>query len=162
MVAGVSQGCGDIKATAWLCSSVLADSCLTLAELMGAYEQNCSRHQVQPRSHILQQLQVGCYTYWSYASFVCVKQHEATVEWKRVCVCVYLLVYVQSVCVYCHPHSCPNILGLCIDFFHRVISRVLQLHVCSVSGFLIWLIKSDRFEKCYNVWNSLLQHQDTS
>ncbi|KAK2891438.1 protein phosphatase 1 regulatory subunit 37 [Channa argus] len=37
----------------------MGDSCLTLKEVMVAYQQNCSRHQVQPRSHILQQLQQG-------------------------------------------------------------------------------------------------------
>ncbi|XP_069028542.1 protein phosphatase 1 regulatory subunit 37 [Embiotoca jacksoni] len=36
-----------------------ADSCLTLTEVMVAYQQSCSRHQVQPRAHILQQLQQG-------------------------------------------------------------------------------------------------------
>ncbi|XP_038585177.1 protein phosphatase 1 regulatory subunit 37 isoform X2 [Micropterus salmoides] len=36
------------------------DSCLTLTEVMAAYEQSCSRHQVQPRAHILQQLQGVC------------------------------------------------------------------------------------------------------
>ncbi|XP_040917269.1 protein phosphatase 1 regulatory subunit 37 [Toxotes jaculatrix] len=36
-----------------------ADSCLTLTELMVAYQQSCSRHQVQPKAHILQQLQQG-------------------------------------------------------------------------------------------------------
>ncbi|XP_028251873.1 protein phosphatase 1 regulatory subunit 37 [Parambassis ranga] len=36
-----------------------ADSCLTLTEVMVAYQQSCSRHQVQPREHILQQLQQG-------------------------------------------------------------------------------------------------------
>ncbi|XP_049917933.1 protein phosphatase 1 regulatory subunit 37 isoform X1 [Epinephelus moara] len=35
------------------------DSCLTLTEVMVAYQQSCSRHQVQPRAHILQQLQQG-------------------------------------------------------------------------------------------------------
>ncbi|KAK2825842.1 hypothetical protein Q5P01_020056 [Channa striata] len=35
------------------------DSCLTLTEVIVAYQQNCSRHQVQPRPHILQQLQQG-------------------------------------------------------------------------------------------------------
>ncbi|TDG99311.1 hypothetical protein EPR50_G00209610 [Perca flavescens] len=35
------------------------DSCLTLTEVMVAYQQSCSRHQVQPREHILQQLQQG-------------------------------------------------------------------------------------------------------
>ncbi|XP_039642237.1 protein phosphatase 1 regulatory subunit 37 isoform X2 [Perca fluviatilis] len=36
------------------------DSCLTLTEVMVAYQQSCSRHQVQPREHILQQLQGVC------------------------------------------------------------------------------------------------------
>ncbi|XP_034050732.1 protein phosphatase 1 regulatory subunit 37 [Thalassophryne amazonica] len=36
-----------------------ADSCLTLAEVMVAYQQSCSKHQVQPREHVLQQLQQG-------------------------------------------------------------------------------------------------------
>ncbi|XP_035807971.1 protein phosphatase 1 regulatory subunit 37 isoform X1 [Amphiprion ocellaris] len=36
-----------------------ADVCLTLAEVMEAYLQSCSRHQVQPRELILQQLQQG-------------------------------------------------------------------------------------------------------
>ncbi|XP_056249899.1 protein phosphatase 1 regulatory subunit 37 [Seriola aureovittata] len=36
-----------------------ADSCLNLTEVMMAYQQSCSRHQVQPRAHILQQLQQG-------------------------------------------------------------------------------------------------------
>ncbi|KAM8736142.1 protein phosphatase 1 regulatory subunit 37 [Acanthopagrus schlegelii] len=35
------------------------DSCITLTEVMVAYQQSCSRHQVQPREHILQQLQQG-------------------------------------------------------------------------------------------------------
>ncbi|KAG8013704.1 Protein phosphatase 1 regulatory subunit 37 [Nibea albiflora] len=35
------------------------DSCLTLTEVMVAYQQSCSRHQVQPREHVLQQLQQG-------------------------------------------------------------------------------------------------------
>ncbi|XP_036928496.1 protein phosphatase 1 regulatory subunit 37 isoform X2 [Acanthopagrus latus] len=36
------------------------DSCITLTEVMVAYQQSCSRHQVQPREHILQQLQGVC------------------------------------------------------------------------------------------------------
>ncbi|XP_029973379.1 protein phosphatase 1 regulatory subunit 37-like [Salarias fasciatus] len=36
-----------------------ADSCLTLTEVTVAYQQSCSTHQVQPRAHILQQLQQG-------------------------------------------------------------------------------------------------------
>nr|XP_020471350.1 protein phosphatase 1 regulatory subunit 37-like [Monopterus albus] len=35
------------------------DSCLTLTEVMVAYQQNCDRHQVQPRAHILRQLQLS-------------------------------------------------------------------------------------------------------
>ncbi|XP_035466925.2 protein phosphatase 1 regulatory subunit 37 [Scophthalmus maximus] len=35
------------------------ESCLTLTEVTAAYQQSCSRHQVQPRPHILQQLQQG-------------------------------------------------------------------------------------------------------
>ncbi|XP_071387234.1 protein phosphatase 1 regulatory subunit 37-like, partial [Centroberyx affinis] len=35
------------------------DSCLTLTEVMVAYQQSCNKHQVQPRAHILQQLQQG-------------------------------------------------------------------------------------------------------
>ncbi|KAJ4939897.1 hypothetical protein JOQ06_029333, partial [Pogonophryne albipinna] len=34
-----------------------AESSLTLTEVMEAYEQSCSRHQVQPREQVLQQLQ---------------------------------------------------------------------------------------------------------
>ncbi|XP_055361722.1 protein phosphatase 1 regulatory subunit 37 isoform X5 [Betta splendens] len=34
-----------------------ADSCLTLTEIMAAYQRNCSIHQVEPKPHILQQLQ---------------------------------------------------------------------------------------------------------
>ncbi|XP_044231382.1 protein phosphatase 1 regulatory subunit 37 [Thunnus albacares] len=36
-----------------------ADSCLTLTEVTVAYQQSCSKHQVQPRAHILHQLQQG-------------------------------------------------------------------------------------------------------
>ncbi|XP_028294431.1 protein phosphatase 1 regulatory subunit 37 [Gouania willdenowi] len=36
-----------------------ADSCLTLTEVIVAYQESCSRHQVQPRTYILQQLQQG-------------------------------------------------------------------------------------------------------
>ncbi|XP_044023754.1 protein phosphatase 1 regulatory subunit 37 isoform X2 [Siniperca chuatsi] len=36
------------------------DSCLTLTEVMVAYQQSCTRHRVQPRAHILQQLQGVC------------------------------------------------------------------------------------------------------
>nr|XP_040056035.1 protein phosphatase 1 regulatory subunit 37-like [Gasterosteus aculeatus aculeatus] len=36
------------------------DSCLTLTEVMVAYQQSCNRHQVQPRAHVLQQLQGVC------------------------------------------------------------------------------------------------------
>ncbi|XP_033990661.1 LOW QUALITY PROTEIN: protein phosphatase 1 regulatory subunit 37 [Trematomus bernacchii] len=36
-----------------------AESSLTLTEVMEAYEQSCSRHQVQPREQVLQQLQQG-------------------------------------------------------------------------------------------------------
>ncbi|KAG7509992.1 phosphatase 1 regulatory subunit 37-like [Solea senegalensis] len=36
-----------------------ADSCLTLTEVMEAYQQSCTRHQVQPQAHVLQQLQQG-------------------------------------------------------------------------------------------------------
>ncbi|KAM6968562.1 protein phosphatase 1 regulatory subunit 37 [Tautogolabrus adspersus] len=35
------------------------DSCVTLAEVMSAYEQSCSRHQVEPKECVLQQLQQG-------------------------------------------------------------------------------------------------------
>ncbi|KAM8915782.1 protein phosphatase 1 regulatory subunit 37 [Spinachia spinachia] len=35
------------------------DSCLTLTEVIVAYQQSCNRHQVQPQPHILQQLQQG-------------------------------------------------------------------------------------------------------
>ncbi|XP_070776769.1 protein phosphatase 1 regulatory subunit 37 [Enoplosus armatus] len=37
----------------------MVDSCLTLTEVTAAYRQSCSRHQVQPRARILQQLQQG-------------------------------------------------------------------------------------------------------
>ncbi|XP_028994836.3 protein phosphatase 1 regulatory subunit 37 isoform X2 [Betta splendens] len=37
-----------------------ADSCLTLTEIMAAYQRNCSIHQVEPKPHILQQLQGVC------------------------------------------------------------------------------------------------------
>ncbi|KAM7404118.1 hypothetical protein PAMA_004509 [Pampus argenteus] len=36
-----------------------ADRCLTLTEVTVAYQQSCSKHQVQPRAHILHQLQQG-------------------------------------------------------------------------------------------------------
>ncbi|XP_029981843.1 protein phosphatase 1 regulatory subunit 37 [Sphaeramia orbicularis] len=36
-----------------------ADSCLTLTEVMVAYQHSCSRHQVQPRANVVQQLQQG-------------------------------------------------------------------------------------------------------
>ncbi|MED6233736.1 hypothetical protein ATANTOWER_015841 [Ataeniobius toweri] len=36
------------------------DSCMTLTDVVAAYRQSCSKHQVQPRENILQQLQV-CY-----------------------------------------------------------------------------------------------------
>ncbi|XP_029937841.1 protein phosphatase 1 regulatory subunit 37 [Myripristis murdjan] len=35
------------------------DSCLTLTEVMMAYQQSCNKHQVQPNTHILEQLQQG-------------------------------------------------------------------------------------------------------
>ncbi|KAM3871287.1 protein phosphatase 1 regulatory subunit 37 [Diretmus argenteus] len=35
------------------------DSCVTLTEVMVAYQWSCTRHQVEPRTHILQQLQQG-------------------------------------------------------------------------------------------------------
>ncbi|XP_014906785.1 protein phosphatase 1 regulatory subunit 37 isoform X1 [Poecilia latipinna] len=35
------------------------DSCITLMDVIGAYQQSCSKHQVQPRETILQQLQQG-------------------------------------------------------------------------------------------------------
>ncbi|XP_041668175.1 protein phosphatase 1 regulatory subunit 37 [Cheilinus undulatus] len=35
------------------------DSCVSLAEVKSAYEQSCSRHQVEPKGSILQQLQQG-------------------------------------------------------------------------------------------------------
>lgn len=131
MVAGVSLGCGDIN-TPHDCV-FLADSCLTLAEIMGAYQQNCSRHQVQPRPHILQQLQVCCYTHCSNAAFVRVKQHGVTEN-----VCVYILVNVQYVCFSLPPSLLPQRLWplYILIFFHRVISKVLQLHVRLRVGFL--------------------------
>ncbi|XP_027855737.1 protein phosphatase 1 regulatory subunit 37 [Xiphophorus couchianus] len=35
------------------------DSCITLMDVIGAYQQSCSKHQVQPRETIIQQLQQG-------------------------------------------------------------------------------------------------------
>ncbi|XP_060938880.1 protein phosphatase 1 regulatory subunit 37 [Limanda limanda] len=40
-------------------SAIKDDRCITLTEVMVAYQQSCSRHQVQPRPHIMQQLQQG-------------------------------------------------------------------------------------------------------
>ncbi|CAB1417773.1 unnamed protein product [Pleuronectes platessa] len=40
-------------------SAIKDDSCNTLTEVMVAYQQSCSKHQVQPRPHIMQQLQGG-------------------------------------------------------------------------------------------------------
>ncbi|KAK5607655.1 hypothetical protein CRENBAI_024015 [Crenichthys baileyi] len=35
------------------------DSCMTLTDVVAAYQQSCSKHQVQPKENILQQLQQG-------------------------------------------------------------------------------------------------------